>query len=83
MHIGKNVWTKFGNTCLRFGKIVESKTCGKWLYARVDWIDDEGFEQDRKRVMDMRGYDKYSDWYRIDKLNFFDKESLVNTISKL
>ena len=38
---------------------------------------------DRQRVIEMRGYDKYSDWYRIDKLNFFDKESLVNTINKL
>ena len=81
--IGKNVWNRFGNSCLRFGKIVEAKTCGNWVYARVDWIDDDEFEMDRQRVIEMRGYDKYSDWYRIDKLNFFDKESLVNTINKL
>ena len=39
--IGKNVWNRFGNSCLRFGKIVEAKTCGSWVYARVDWIDDD------------------------------------------
>ena len=81
--IGKSVWNKFGNSCLRFGKIVEEKTCGGWVYAKVDWVDDERFEIDRQRVIEMRGYDKYSDWYRIDKLNFFDKEGLVNTINKL
>ena len=47
--IGKNVWNKFGNSCLRFGKITEAKTCGKWVYAKVDWVDDEGFEMDQQR----------------------------------
>ena len=81
--IGKSVWNTFGDNTLRFGKVTEKKTCGGWVYAKVDWVDDKGFEQDRKRVMEMRGYDKYSDWYRIDKLHFFEKESLVNTINKL
>jgi hypothetical protein len=34
-------------------------------------------------VIELRGYDKYSDWYRIDKISFFDKDDLINTINKL
>ena len=30
-----------------------------------------------------RGYDKYSDWYRIDKVSFFDKVDFINKINKL
>ena len=83
MHNEKAVWTKFGDHCLRFGKVVETKTCDGWAYVRVDWIDDAEFEIDRQRVIDLRGYDKYSDWYRIDKVSFFEKEELVTKINKL
>ena len=81
--IGKNVWNRFGNSCLRFGKIVEAKIQNGWAYVRVDWVDDEAFEMDRQRVVEMRGYDKYSDWLRIDQVSFFKKEGLINTINKL
>ena len=81
--IGNTVWTKFGDHHLRLGKVTETKTCGGWAYVRVDWVDDGTFEMDRQRVINLRGYDKYSDWYRIDKVSFFDKEKLVTKINKL
>lgn len=81
--IGNTVWNKFGDHELRFGKVTETKTCGGWSYVRVDWVGDEAFEMDRQRVINLRGYDKYSDWYRIDKISFFDKEELVSKINKL
>lgn len=83
MHNGKTVWAKFGDNAIRFGKVQETKSCGDWSYVRVDWVDDEAFEMDRQRVINLRGYDKYSDWYRIDKISFFDKEELVSKINKL
>ena len=81
--IGKNVWTRFGNHSLRFGKVAEEKILDGWVYVKVNWVDDTVFEMDRQRVIEMRGYDKYIDWYRIDKISFFEKEKLVNTINKL
>ena len=35
------------------------------------------------RVMEMRGYDRYDEWMRIDKVSFFKKQGLINTINKL
>ena len=81
--IGNTVWKKFGDHHLRFGKVAETKTCDGWAYVRVDWVDDGEFEMDRRRIIELRGYDKYSDWYRIDKVSFFDKEQLVTKINKL
>lgn len=80
--IGKNVWTTFGRA-LRIGKITEKKIQNDWAFVRVNWIDDTDFEVDRQRVIKLRGYDKYSDWYRIDKVNFFNKDEIVNKINKL
>ncbi len=81
--IGKNVWTLFGNHVFRCGKVIEEDTCDGWKYVKVEWIDDDGFEVDRQRVIRLRGYDMYSDWYRLDKLHVFDKDALINKISKL
>jgi hypothetical protein len=81
--IGKTVWTKFGDNCLRFGKVAEERIQNGWIEVRVDWVDDEAFEMDRQRVVTLRGYDKYTDWLRIDKISFFNKEGLIKTISKL
>tara|TARA_R110000796_G_scaffold65503_2_gene151296 strand:+ start:4149 stop:4397 length:249 start_codon:yes stop_codon:yes gene_type:complete len=81
--IGKSVWTTSGNHNLRIGKVTEEKTENNWSFVKVAWINDEAFEQDRRRVIELRGYDKYSDWYRIDKISFFDKDDLINTINKL
>lgn len=81
--IGKTVWTTFGNHSIRFGTVVEEDVCDAWTYVRVNWVDDDVFEMDRQRVIEMRGSDRYSDWYRIDKLSVFDKSELIKTVSKL
>ena len=80
--IGKSVSHVFANT-FRFGTVIEEKTDNTWKYVKINWFDDESFEMDRRRVMNLRGYDKYSDWYRIDKVNFIDVEKMISTLNKL
>ncbi len=80
--IGKSVSHVFANT-FRFGTVIEEKTDNIWKYVKINWFDDESFEMDRRRVMNLRGYDKYSDWYRIDKVNFIDVEKMISTLNKL
>jgi len=81
--INRSVWATFGRT-LRLGSVVEQKKEDGWVFLRIDWKDDEGFENDRQRVIKLSGgTDRYSDWYRVDKINFFNKEDLLNTINKL
>jgi len=80
--IDKYVWSKFGES-LRFGKIIDEETWDNWCWVRVDWIDDKAFNKDRKLILSLRGNDEYSNWYRIDKLAFFNKEELLNKINKL
>ena len=81
--IGNTVWTKFGDNCLRFGKVVEEKIKDGWAFVRVDWVDDEAFEMDRQRIIELRNYDKYDVWHRVDRISFFNKEGLIKTINKL
>lgn len=81
--INRSVWATFGRT-LRLGSVVEQKKEDGWVFLRINWKDDEGFEHDRQRIINLSGgTDRYSDWYRVDKINFFNKEDLLNTINKL
>jgi hypothetical protein len=80
--INRSVWATFGRT-LRFGSVLEQKEEDGWTFLRVDWKDDNGFQMDRQRIINLSGADRYSDWYRVDKINFFNKEDLLNTINKL
>ena len=57
--------------------------CGKWLYVKVNWIDDHEFKMDRQRLIDLRGTDYRSDWDRIDKVHFFDKDKMIEKLNKL
>ncbi len=87
-HVGKQVYRVWANDSLRFGTVIEEKMdkdggVHEWKFVRVKWIDDEAFEQDRRRVIRFRGYDKYSDWYRIDKIKVFNCSRLIKTIKKL
>ena len=80
--IGKSVSHVFANT-FRFGTVIEEKTDNIWKYVKINWFDDESYEMDKQRVINLRGYDKYSDWYRIDKVNFIDVEKMISTLNKL
>lgn len=80
--IGKSVSHVFADI-FRFGTVIEEKTDNTWKYVKINWFDDESFEMDRLRVINLRGYDKYSDWYRIDKVNFIDAEKMISTLNKL
>ena len=83
MHVGKTVWAPYGNTGFRCGTVVEEQMCDGWKYVKVDWVDDHEFKMDRQRLIDLRGKDCRSDWSRIDKVNVFDKETMISKINKL
>ena len=49
-HVGKQVYTTFGNSSLRFGTVVEERKdkdggVHEWKFVRVNWVNDEAFEQ--------------------------------------
>ena len=67
----------------RFGRVVEEKTKNNWTYVKVSWVNDDKFKMDRQRVFELRGYDKYSDWYRIDKVSVIDVSKLISTLSEV
>ena len=81
-YVGKFVYTLFGNS-LRFGSVIEESNNENWKFVRVDWKDDEKFQNDRERVIQLRGYDKYSNWYRVDTVTVFDPELMIETIEKI
>ena len=83
MHVGKNVWKVFGDSGFRCGTIVEEQMCDGWKYVRVNWVDDHEYKMDRQRIIELRGRDCRSDWSRIDKVNVFDKETMISKINKL
>jgi hypothetical protein len=74
-----NVW----NGVPRFGRVIEEKTENKWRFVKVNWVKDNEFEMDRQRVIDLRGYDKYSEWYRADKVRVIDPSKLIDKLSEL
>jgi hypothetical protein len=81
--IGTNVWATFGGT-LRFGTIIEERVEDNgWRYVRCKWVDDHKFEADRAMVLQLRHYDKYSDWYRVDKIHALDTKNIIGSLSKL
>jgi len=74
-----NVW----NGVPRFGRVIEEKTENKWRFVKVNWVKDNEFEMDQQRVIDLRGYDKYSEWYRADKVRVIDPSKLIDKLSEL
>ena len=81
--INRSVWATFGRT-LRFGTVLEHKKENDWVFLKIDWKDDDNFNNDKQRLITLRGCDDcYSDWYRVDKINFFNKQDFINTINKL
>jgi hypothetical protein len=75
--IGKTVWSTFGDSQIRFGTVIAQDVCDDWTYLMINWVDDEAFEMDRQRLIDLRGTDCRSDWYRIDKVSVFDKKEVI------
>lgn len=67
----------------RFGRVVQEKVENDWRFVKVDWIKDDEFEMDRQRVISLRGYDKYSEWYRADKVRVINPSRLIDKLSTL
>ena len=67
----------------RFGRVIEEKIENKWKFVKVDWVKDDEYQMDRQRVVDLRGYDKYSDWYRVDKVRVINPSKLIDKLSEL
>jgi|TARA_R110000824_G_scaffold170181_2_gene347453 hypothetical protein len=83
--IGKPVYKVWATNALRFGNVVEEKIKDDWKYVLVDWKDDEAYEMDIQRVVELRNikYDKEQEWYRIDRVKFFDPLKMVETLGKV
>ena len=83
--IGKPVYKIWATNALRFGNVTAEKTKDGWKYVRVDWKDDEAYEMDIERVVELRNvkYDKEHEWHRIDNVKFFDPLKMTNTLGKL
>ena len=83
--IGKPVYKIWATNALRFGNVIAEKTKDGWKYVRVDWKDDEAYEMDIKRVVELRNikYEKEHEWYRIDHVKFFDPLKMVETLGKV
>ena len=87
--VGKSVYSVWGGSTLRFGRVVEEKMedtgVGPWKFVRVDWEDDETHEMDLNRIVSLRNieYDVVWDWYRIDKIRVFEPSKMIATLNNL
>ena len=69
----------------RFGRVIEEKIENNWRYVKVNWVNDEAFEMDHRRVLKLRNikvYEKF-DWYRSDKVRIINLSKLISTLSEL
>ena len=71
--LGKRIWTIFGKS-LRFGTVTHEKIENGWKFIQADWVDDEKYEDlvDKKQL-----------WYRIDEVDEFQSEEMIETLRRL
>ena len=71
--LGKRIWTIFGKS-LRFGTVTHEKIENGWKFIQADWVDDEKYENlvDKKQL-----------WYRIDEVDEFQSEEMIETLRRL
>ena len=83
--IGKSVYKVWAFNSLRFGNIVAEKKKDGWKYVKVDWKDDEAYEMDVARVVELRSvkYDENHEWHRVDSIKVFDPITMTQTLGKL
>jgi hypothetical protein len=69
----------------RFGRVIEEKTENKWRFVKVEWANDEAYEMDRERVLNLRNQTKNEkyEWYRSDKVRVINPSRLIETLSEL
>ena len=69
----------------RFGRVIEEKIENNWRYVKVNWVNDEAFEMDHRRVLKLRNMkvDEKFDWYRSDKVRIINLSKLISTLSDL
>ena len=88
MKTGDAVFQLYSGT-RRYGKVVEVKENFKndgWLWAKVDWIDDEKYVNSQKWKAKMRNKeDNYyiSEYYRCDDIQKIDLDKSIRTLLKL
>ena len=83
-NIGKPVYLYRGKS-LRFGIAIEKKQERNWNYYKVKWVDNEQHEEAINHMLKLRSdeYDASFEWYRTDKINFFNPKNMIATINKL
>ena len=83
--IGKSVYKVWAFNALRFGNVVAEKMKDGWRYVKVDWKDDDAYEMDIARVVNLRNvqYDEEHEWHRADSIKVFDPSAMAQTLGKL
>ena len=85
-HIGKPVMHKWDRDCsVRFGRIVDQMRKNKWTYVKVDWKDDDIYEEQRNYVLKLRNVqlDESTNWYRIDHINVIEPAKMISVLESL
>jgi hypothetical protein len=79
----KEVWTKYGKS-IRIGKIVKTKIIKGWKYVQVIWASDDIYKSAEERKCELRNVPfEEKVWYRIDEVNFLNKERLSRQLAEL
>ena len=83
--IGKPVYKVWAVNALRFGNVIGEKMKDGRKYVKVDWKDDEAYEMDIARIVELRNvkYNEEYEWYRADSVKVFDPTSMSKTLGKL
>jgi len=83
MKIGDYVRQEYSGI-LRFGKVKEIvEGIDQWSYIRVDWVDDEKYEQAMTWKEKIRKEPYRQDLWRIDNVKHLDIDKTIQTLIKL
>ena len=82
--IGQPVFLPWGGI-LRFGNIIEERIEDNIRYVKVDWKDDDQYEESKKWALQMSADQtkRYPEWHKITSLFQFEPEKMLSTIRKL
>jgi hypothetical protein len=82
--MSRSVYQIYGGM-LRFGNVKEEKIENGWKFYKIDWVDDEAYNASvaNKLFLRREEYNPEWDWYRTDKVNFFDPDEMISRINML
>ncbi len=88
MNLGEAVFQNYGGLH-RYGKVIEVKENLKgdgWKWVKVDWVDDDRYENSQRWKANMRGeHPDYfiPEYYRSDDLQTINLNDAIHTLLRL